>query len=297
MDALYTIKNQDVLEAFQTINDDSIDLIVTSPPYNIGKSYEQRKSLNEYLDWQRKVIIQCIRVLKDGGSIYWQVGAFVDHGEIFPLDYFFYQIFKEYGLTLRNRIVWHFNHGLHAKKKLSGRYETILWVSKGSQYKFKLDPIRIPSKYPGKKHFTGEKKGLLSGNPLGKNPSDFWEFMLDEFDCGVFDIPNVKNAHPEKTIHPCQYPIELAERCILASSDENDYVLDPFVGTGATIIAALKNNRRCIGIEKEYKYCDIIDARVKQLYQGTLKTREIGTPIYAPKPMKDSNQITIDPVK
>jgi adenine-specific DNA-methyltransferase len=186
MDALYTIKNQDVLEAFQTINDDSIDLIVTSPPYNIGKSYEQRKSLNEYLDWQRKVIIQCIRVLKDGGSIYWQVGAFVDHGEIFPLDYFFYQIFKEYGLTLRNRIVWHFNHGLHAKKKLSGRYETILWVTKGSQYKFNLDPIRIPSKYPGKKHFTGEKKGLLSGNPLGKNPSDFWEFMLDEFDCGVF---------------------------------------------------------------------------------------------------------------
>lgn len=91
--------------------------------------------------------------------------------------YFDYQIFKKQRLKLRNRIVWHFGHGLHASKRFSGRYETILWFSKTDNYIFNLDSVRVPAKYPGKRHFKGPKKGQPSGNPLGKNPSDIWEII------------------------------------------------------------------------------------------------------------------------
>jgi adenine-specific DNA-methyltransferase len=129
-----------------------------------------------------------VRLLHPRGSICWQVGNHVDDGEVVPLDIVLYPIFKEHGLKLRNRIVWHFEHGLHCTKRLSGRYETILWFTKSNDYTFNLDPIRVPSKYPGKKHFKGPRAGQLSGNPLGKNPSDVWIF------------PNVKNNHVEKTV-------------------------------------------------------------------------------------------------
>jgi DNA modification methylase len=216
------------------------------------------------------------------GSLVLQIGNFIDNGEVFPLDFYFYPICKKLGLQLRNRIVWHFDHGLHCKKRLSGRYEVILWFTKNSDYTFNLDPIRIPSKYPGKRHFKGAKKGQLSGNPLGKNPSDFWQFISNEFDKGIFDVPNVKHNHPEKTEHPCQYPIEIAERCVLAFTDENDWILDPFGGVGSTLISAIKNNRRAMSIDRDKNYSDIATQRVSDFFNDTLKMREIGTPIYKP---------------
>src|SRR5437762_4382968 len=219
-------------------------LIITSPPYNIGKSYESRKSIETYLRGQERVIDELVRVLHEEGSICWQVGNFVEDGEIFPLDIPFYNILKERGLKLRNRIIWHFGHGLHASKRFSGRYETILWFTKGNHYTFNLDPVRAPSKYPGKRHFKGDKKGQPSGNPLGKNPSDIWEFLEEEWDSAMWDIPNVKANHPEKTPHPCQFPVELVERCVLALTNEGDWVLDPYSGVGSSLIAGLKHNRR-----------------------------------------------------
>ena len=124
--------------------------------------------------------------------------------------------FKGFGLKLRNRIIWRFNHGLHCKKRFSGRYETILWFTKNDEYVFNLDPVRVPSKYPGKRHFKGPKRGQLSGNPLGKNPSDIWDVVQQDWEDEVWDIPNVKANHPEKTEHPCQFPVELVQRCVLA---------------------------------------------------------------------------------
>lgn len=94
------------------------------------------------------------------------------------MDIYFYPLFKELGMFLRNRIVWHFGHGLHTKNRFSGRYETFLWFTKNKDYIFNLDPVRSPSKYPGKLHYSGSKKGLPSGNPLGKNPSDVWEIIM-----------------------------------------------------------------------------------------------------------------------
>lgn len=273
----------DTLDILKPIPNESFDLIISSPPYNIGKSYEKKENLNNYLLWQEEVILECFRTLKDKGSIVWQIGNFIENGEIMPLDFYFYPIFKKIGFKLRNRIIWHFEHGLHASKRLSGRYETALWFTKSDNYTFNLDAIRVPSKYPGKRHYKGEKKGQPSGNPLGKNPSDYWKIITnDEFYLGIMDIPNVKANHVEKTIHPCQFPVELVERFVLALTEENNIVLDPFSGVGSTAIAALKNNRRAMMIDKEEVYCNIARERINKLENGSLKLRPLGKPVHRP---------------
>ncbi|MGO9482627.1 MAG: DNA-methyltransferase [Candidatus Kryptoniota bacterium] len=278
----YNVKNGEALETLRKMKDEKFDLIITSPPYNVGKVYEIKTSIENYLETQKEIIEELIRVLSKKGSICWQVGNYVEKGEIFPLDIYYYQIFKKLGLKLRNRIIWHFGHGLHASRRFSGRYETILWFTKTDNYIFNLDEVRVPSKYPGKRHFKGPNKGKPSGNPLGKNPSDIWEIVVKDWDATLWDIPNVKSNHPEKTVHPCQFPIELVERCVLALTNKNSWVLDPFAGVGSAVIAAIKNERNAIGIEKETQYCKIADRRVEDFKEGRLKIRSIDKPIHIP---------------
>jgi adenine-specific DNA-methyltransferase len=251
--------------------DGMMKLIVTSPPYNIGKPYEKRNPLDLYIEEQTEVIAECVRLLHPQGSICWQIGNHVvKEGEILPLDILLYPIFKKHDLRLRNRIVWHFEHGLHCSRRLSGRYETILWFTKGDDYTFNLDPIRVPSKYPGKKHFKGPNKGKLSGNPLGKNPGDVWI------------IPNVKANHVEKTLHPCQFPVELIERLVLSMTDAGDNVFDPYVGVGSAIIAALKHGRVGYGCDIEPTYVETARERIELLRAGRLRTRPMWKPVYDP---------------
>ncbi|AWD23344.1 site-specific DNA-methyltransferase [Fuscovulum blasticum] len=267
----------------------SVQLVVSSPPYNIGKIYErdQKLSLEAYLSWQAEIISEVADLLVDGGSVCWQTGNYVSNGELFPLDVHFYSIFKEKSFKLRNRIIWKFNFGLNADKRFSGRYETLLWLTKGDNYKFNLDPVRVPQIYPGKRHSLnkGAKAGLPSGNPLGKNPADVWEFSAEkDFVVNpVWDIPNVKNNHPEKTSHPCQYPVELAERCVLALTDKGDTVLDPFVGVGSTLLAAAKHGRVGIGIDREPEYIEIAEDRLRKFRSGELITRPLGKPVRRPR--------------
>lgn len=274
--------NGDSLTVLKGIEDGKFDLIITSPPYNVGKSYETKTSIEKYLETQEEIIKELVRTLSENGNLCWQVGNYVDKGEVYPLDIYYYQIFKKLGLKLRNRIIWHFGHGLHASNRFSGRYETILWFSKTNDYIFNLDNVRVPSKYPGKLHFKGNKKGLPSGNPLGKNPSDIWEIIANDWETAMWNIPNVKSNHPEKTDHPCQFPIELVERCVLALTNEKSWVLDPFAGVGSTLLAAIKNKRNAIGIEKEENYCKIAEQRVQDLNEGNLKIRPINKPIHKP---------------
>jgi DNA modification methylase len=278
----YQIRNGDCLSVLKEVEDRKFDLVITSPPYNIGKSYEIKTSIEKYLETQEEIILELVRTLSDTGNLCWQVGNYVDKGEIFPLDIFYYQIFKKHGLKLRNRIVWHFGHGLHASNRFSGRYETILWFSKSDDYIFNLDNVRVPSKYPGKLHFKGPKRGQPSGNPLGKNPSDIWTIIEQDWETALWNIPNVKSNHPEKADHPCQFPIELVERCVLALTNENSWVLDPFAGVGSTVIGAIKNNRNSLGIEKEKAYCQIAEQRIEDFKEGKLKIRPIDKPIHIP---------------
>lgn len=270
------------IDMLKTIPDKSIQLIITSPPYNIGKEYEKKQNLSKYIEQQAQVIKECERVLAQSGSICWQVGNFVEDSSIMPLDIALYSVFFELNLVMRNRIIWHFEHGLHCSRRFSGRYETIIWFTrKTKEYVFNLDPVRVPQKYPGKKYFKGPKSGQYSCNPLGKNPGDLWI------------VPNVKNNHVEKTEHPCQYPVELIERFVLAMTNKGDWVLDPFVGTGTSIIAAILHNRRGVGAEIESKYIKLAKNRILEAINGTLKTRPMNKPVYDPK--GNGNKLTKAP--
>lgn len=269
-DANAFMEASDNLRFMRSLKDESMKLIVTSPPYNIGKSYERKSPLEKYIQDQTQTISECVRLLHPNGSLCWQVGNHVSKGEIFPLDIELYHVFKDHGLRLRNRIIWHFEHGLHCSRRMSGRYETIMWFTKGDNYTFNLDPIRVPSKYPNKKYYKGPKIGQFSSNPLGKNPGDLWVF------------PNVKNNHVEKTIHPCQFPVELIERLILSMTNEGDNVFDPYMGVGTTVVAALMHGREGYGCDTKKEYVDVAWERVHQLRSGTLKTRPMHKPVYDP---------------
>lgn len=276
------IKNGDTLQEIKKLPDSTFQLIISSPPYNIGKKYEQQTDLETYLNWQENIIQELARLTRDDGSIVWQVGNYIENAEVYPLDIYFYPIFKKMGMQLRNRIIWHFDHGLHAKNRFSGRYEVLLWFTKTNNYIFNLDPVRVPSKYPGKLHYKGDKIGQPSGNPLGKNPSDYWKIISQEWEKGRIEIPNVKANHPEKTEHPCQFPIELVERCVLALTNEHDWVLDPFGGVGSSLLAALKHNRKGMSIDRDALYNQITQERLQSLQSNTLKTRPLGKPIHKP---------------
>ena len=269
------------IDLLKEIPDGSMQLIVTSPPYNIGKEYEKKLKLNNYLEQQASVIKECTRTLSERGSICWQVGNYVDKGSLIPLDTVLYPIFRDSGLKMRNRIIWHFEHGLHCSKRFSGRYETIIWFTKSKDYIFNLDPVRIPQKYPGKKHFKGPKAGQYSCNPLGKNPGDLWV------------IPNVKSNHVEKTEHPCQFPVELIERLVLSLTNDDDWVLDPFLGVGTSIIAAIRHGRRGVGAEPVKKYINNANDRIQQEINGTLRTRPMHKPVYDPQ--QAGNRMTMAP--
>ena len=244
------------------------DLVVTSPPYNIGKVYETKRGLDDYLTGMALIIDLIVPRLRDSGSICWQVGNYVDDGQIVPLDIEFAPIFKRHGLQLRNRIIWHFGHGLHTRRRFSGRYEVVMWYTKSDRYKFNLDAVRVPSKYPGKKHFKGPRKGLISGNPLGKNPEDVWT------------IPNVKSNHPEKTSHPCQFPVGLIERLVLALTDHDDLVFDPFAGVASAGVAALLHSRCFWGCELQQRYVNEGAARLHDTLAGCVRYRPHTKPLY-----------------
>ncbi len=263
----------DNLQFMHHLEPGSMKLVITSPPYNIGKSYETRGSLEKYKEAQAATIAEAVRVLHPQGSICWQVGNYVEKGAVMPLDILLYPLFANHNLRLRNRIIWTFGHGLHCQRRFSGRHEAILWFTKSEEYTFNLDSIRVPSKYPNKKAFKGPKKGQLSSNPNGKNPSDVW------------DIPNVKANHVEKEEHPCQFPIGLVERLVLALTNKGDSVLDPYLGVGSTAVAAVMNGRKAFGCDTEKKYIDIAWRRIRDYRAGRLKTRPMNKPVFEP-PLK-----------
>ena len=285
-DARVTLFHGDRLRLLQDIAgaDSQAELIVTSPPYNIGKEYEEQTPLEEYIARQRETIKSCLEILSPTGSICWQVGNYIEGSsrskETYPLDIILYPIFKELGLKLRNRIVWHFGHGYHESIRFSGRHETILWFTRDTEdYTFHLDPVRVPQKYPGKRHYKGPNKGELSGNPRGKNPSDVWE------------MPNCKANHPEKTEHPCQFPIALVERLVLALTNEGDLVVDPYVGAGTALVAALRHERRSAGSDIEERYLEIARDRLLKAQAGTLPIRPLNKPLYKPKKTSSLAQV------
>lgn len=267
--SLMTLFNGDCQKLLKEIPNETVDLIITSPPYCMKKAYEDPNADTEtFKELHQSIFDDIYRILKPGGSICWQIGYHVSNSSIIPLDYLTYEIFTskndhlEHPLILRNRIIWTFGHGLNSTQRFSGRHEMILWFTKGENYNFNLDCVRVPQKYPGKRHYKGEHKGELSGNPYGKNPSDVW------------DIPNVKANHIEKTEHPCQFPVAIPQRLIRALTNERGIILDPFMGSGTTALAAFVEKRKFIGAEIKQDYYNLTLQRIKSAFKGDIKIRD-----------------------
>ncbi len=270
--AKYILYEGDCLNLIKNIPDNSIDLVVTSPPYCMGKEYDKSCEVDYFINLHEKIFPDVVRVLKPGGSLCWQIGYYVNNGDVIPLDYLIYDLLKEQKeLFLKNRIIWHYGHGFHSSKRFSGRHEVVLWFTKGKDsYKFNLDNVRVPQKYPGKTYYKGKRKGEFSGNPLGKNPADIWE------------IPNVNANHMEKTEHPCQFPVALIQRLVLALTNKGDIVLDPFMGSGSAGIATIVEGRRFIGFDNDKKYYKIAKKRCEESVAGKIKFRAYDKPIMEP---------------
>ncbi len=245
-----TIFDGDCMELLSILPDGSVDLIVSSPPYNLGKAYESRQVLDDYIEQQAKVLSECARVLSSRGSIFWQVGSYSNAGSLIPLDIRFFPVLEDLGLIPRNRIAWVRQHNLHARNKFSARYETVLWFTKTDDYVFNLDAIRVPQKYQNKKAWRGENRGELTCNPDGKNPGDIWIFR------------NVKHNHEEQTVHPCQFPEDMIARIVLSASQPGGVVLDPYMGCGTVAVVARDHDRVFVGAELDPHYRTVALARL-----------------------------------
>lgn len=268
----WVLYNGNCLDLLASMPGSSADLALTSPPYFMGKDYDRSYNVSDFVKDTEEIFPLVSEKIRHGGNICWQIGSHVQSNVAIPLDYLVYQVAdKVDNLYLRNRVIWTFEHGIHARKRFSGRHETILWYSKGDEYFFDLDRVRVPQKYPGKRYYKGPKKGELSGNPLGKNPGDVW------------DIPNVKANHVEKTGHPCQFPIGLCERLIKALCPSNGIVFDPFTGSGSAGVAAILNGARFVGAELSAEYCKIAEARLNQAEAGSVPFRPVDRPVWKPK--------------
>lgn len=253
--------NVDSLTAVKKIeNQNLVDLTVTSPPYNIGKEYENVMSIDEYIKWTEQWVNIVYKATAPKGSFWLNVGylKFEKKGKAVPIPYL---IWDKTDFYMIQELIWSYGAGVSARKSLSPRNEKVLWYVKDSnEYTFNLDSIRDPNvKYPNQK-----KNGKLKVNPLGKNPGDVWY------------IPKVTSGRNrssvERTAHPAQTPIELFKRLILASSNPGDLVLDPFVGSGTAMVAAKRLDRIGIGFDLNNEYLDMAIERIEheQMKQTSL---------------------------
>jgi adenine-specific DNA-methyltransferase len=249
--------NDDVVYVQKNIDHPLFDAIITSPPYNIGKEYENVKPVKEYVDWSIEWINDSSRLLKQYGSLLLNLGyvSIKEHGRAVPIPYL---LWDKIPLYLNQEIVWNYTAGVACKNYLSPRNEKILWYVKDNEkYTFNLDEIRDKNvKYPNSK-----RHGRLRVNTLGKNPSDVWEIAK------VTTGSNRSSA--ERTPHPCQFPTDLIDRLVLGFTNKNDVVFDPFVGSGTTFETCIKHNRFCVGVEIKSEYCEIAKNRIKDVLQTT----------------------------
>ena len=243
----------DTIKAQKQIDRSIVDLIVTSPPYNIGKEYEKIKSISEYINWSIEWITDSANLLKPNGALLLNIGylKIENIGRAVPIPYL---LWDKIPLYLNQEIVWNYSAGVACKHYLSPRNEKVLWYVKDKDnYTFNLDDIRDKNvKYPNSK-----RNGKLRVNTLGKNPSDVWE---------IAKVTTGKNrSSAERTSHPCQFPTDLIDRIILGFSNTHNIVFDPFVGSGTTFESCIRNNRYCIGFEIREDYCKILKSRIEHI--------------------------------
>lgn len=258
-DIIYSVSSEEMVD----IDDASVDMVVTSPPYNIdikygnhvskgkivnskGVKYKDNLSEEEYMELLEKVFSECKRVLKKDGSIFVNIKNRYSNGVI--LSPFWIQDFFT-DMYLKNIIIWNFDWGGSTNKRFAPRYEYVFWFVKDkNNYKFNLDSVKVPAL----NYRPDRYKSQL------KNPSDVWKISM------------VSGNFAERTGHPAQYPERLIERIVGCSTNENDIVLDPFIGSGTTAVVAKKLNRRYIGYEIVPEYVKIAEERIEKCKRGEL---------------------------
>lgn len=258
-DEFYRAYLGDALDMKEVVPRGGADLVVTSPPYNIGKEYESVKDSDVYLEFMQSWMSASETRLADDGSFWLNIGFRKegDGKQYIPWEYELYPVIRDdMNISLVQQVIWHYKAGVNCRHRFSPRKETWLYcVADLDSYTFNLDAVRVPAKYPNQ-----TKNGELKVNPKGKNPGDVW------------DIPKVTSgtgrASPERTEHPAQYPEEVIKRIIKVSSDPGDVVFDPFLGSGTTMKVARDLGRSCIGIEIDEEYMkDIVHKRVFKNYE------------------------------
>lgn len=231
----------DCIQELKKIADESVDLIVADPPYNVGKDYgnqSDKQDFDEYIKFTQKWLNECHRVLRKEGTIYIFIG--------FRYISYLYQILeKDLKMNFINWISWHYTQGIGKTKGFSPRHDDILMFSKSLSYKFNIDNVRIPQKFYRKVN-----------NMRGANPGDVWE------------ISHIHYCQKGRQEHPTQKPEALIERMILASSNEGDMVVDPFSGSGTTLRVCQQLNRNCIGIELNEEYVEQTKERLESPFEG-----------------------------
>lgn len=246
----------DCLEAMRELPSELVDLTVTSPPYNIGKEYEHPLPLHDYLEWCGQWMAEIYR-LSGPRSAFWLNLGYVslpDRARAIPLPYLLWEKCPFY---LVQEVVWNYGAGVAARTALSPRNEKFLWYVKDSEnYTFNLDEIRDPDvAYPMQK-----KKGKLRCNTIGKNPSDVWQIAKV--------TSGTDRSSTERAPHPAQFPLDLIIRVIKGFSCPGDLVLDPFMGSGTTAEACMREGRQVIGFEINSDYCDFIAHRLSRVVES-----------------------------
>jgi adenine-specific DNA-methyltransferase len=252
----YAVYCIDCMEAMPPLPPAVIDLTVTSPPYNIGKEYERPLPIEEYVAWSERWFAEVYRLTTAQGAFWLNLGyvEFPARARAVPLPYL---LWAKCPFFLVQEVVWNYGAGVAARKALSPRNEKFLWYVKDpANYTFNLDEIRDPDvAYPRQK-----KRGKLRCNTLGKNPSDVWQIAKV--------TSGMDRSSPERAPHPAQFPLDLVTRIIKGFSRPGDLILDPFMGSGTTAEACLREGREVIGLEVRRDYCDFIAKRLSRVRES-----------------------------
>ncbi|VAW34355.1 Adenine-specific methyltransferase [hydrothermal vent metagenome] len=235
------IREGDALKLFQELPDNSVDLLIADPPYNLGKNYGNNhdfKNFDEYLDFSKIWLSESYRVLKPQGTIYVFMGVRF-------ISYLYNIMDRELQMFFNSWICWHYTQGMGRKIGFSPRHDDILMFNKSKNYTFNLDSVRVPQKYY-----------RIRNNMRGANPGDVWQFS------------HVHYCNENRQDHPTQKPEGLIERMILASSNEDDTVLDPFSGSGTTLRVCQQLNRNCIGFELNPEYITMTKDRLLKPFEN-----------------------------
>lgn len=248
----YAIFRADCLDGMRKLPSSIVDLTITSPPYNIGKEYEDLRPTAEYIEWCRAWMYEVHRLTCSHGAFWLNVGyiPFSDKAKALPLAYL---LWDKSPFFLLQEIVWNYGAGVAAKTSLSPRNEKFLWFVKDpSRYTFNLDDIRDPDvKYPLQK-----KNGRLRCNTIGKNPSDVWQIAKV--------TSGTDRASRERAPHPAQFPLDLINRIVKGFSNPGETVIDPFIGSGSTAESCILLGRTVIGFEVRLDYCEFAAKRLKR---------------------------------